>query len=115
MSGKASKYRYRMSIQKASLTRSAVGQQKESWSDSFSFWGGLERAYRGEEMLGGTRESKTLKVASVGYHYVTLRSRSDKTISTMDRVRHGTRIMDIMSIDRSSAEEIKLLCREIQP
>jgi head-tail adaptor len=116
MTRRASRYKRRMALQSFTETRTPSKQLIKVWSDEAPFWGRVEFAYKGEEIIGGVRDSEVTQVASVSQIWVYLRYRSDLLFSPVKRVRFGDRFLGIVTAYDASDErrEIRLLCMEVQ-
>lgn len=117
MSGKSSGYSNRMALQSYTETRDAAKQMVKTWSDEAALWAKIEFAYKGEEMLGGVRQSKTPVLASVSQVWLYTRYRTDVVFSPRKRIRFGTRYFEIISfyVTEGHGKEFKILCHEVQP
>lgn len=105
-----------MFIQTYTESRDEYRQVHREWFDTAPFWGLLEVAYKGQEMMGGQRDSQVPQQISLSQLWIFLRYRTDITISTTHRVRFGERYFDINAVydDHSRQETLKLLCTEVQ-
>ena len=117
MSGKTGQYSNRMRLQEYTETRSAAGQMKKSWVDLTSMWASIDVAYKGEEMMGGSRESETPKLGALGYFWIKTPYRTDVTFSSRYRIVFGSRIFNIViaTDTKSLHREWKILVTEVQP
>ncbi len=116
MSRRASQYNRRMHLQNYTTTRTPSKQLVKTWADEAPFWGRVEFAYKGEETLGGVRDSQVPQFVSISQVWIYLRYRTDVQFLASKRIRYGTRLFDIISPYDASGDqrELKILCREVQ-
>lgn len=116
MSRRNSRYKDRFHLQDSTTTRSASKQQVKTWADEAAFWGRMDFAYKGEETIGGIRDSEVPQMVSIGQVWIELRYRSDITFSPQKRIRYGSRYFDIIAHydARGEHRKLRVLCREVQ-
>lgn len=115
MSRRTSRYNLLMYLQDYTLTRDAAKQNVKTWANLTEFWGKLDFAYKGEEILSGSRRNETPELASSSEVWISLRLRNDVTFSPRYRIVYEGRIFNIVSFYKSlQRREIRVLCREVQ-
>jgi SPP1 family predicted phage head-tail adaptor len=99
------KMREQITIQRATITHDAFGQETKSWEVHFFSWAQIED-------LSGSGSIPSQVVQSQASHRVTLWWRPDLKVT--DRVLWGDRILDIVHINDVDQRHIKyvLLCME---
>lgn len=116
MSKATSRYRTRMVLQNFTVTRDAVKQPVKTWFDEVEFWGEIDFAYKGEEMLGGHRESETPLLVSLSQVWIFTRYRRDVLFSPQKRIVADGRIFEIVAwYDATNRKRrLQILVQEVQ-
>lgn len=115
MSSSSSRLRYRLVLMDYTEERSGSKQKVKTWFDEASFWGQIDFAYKGEETIGGHRESEVPQLASVSQVWIYTRHRNDIRFEARKRIRYGSRIFQIVAVyDTPRMRRFRILAQEVQ-
>lgn len=93
-------FRTRIMVQKKLITHNSYNEQIESWKDSFDLWADVINTGGGEFYAAQKLNAMTTAV---------FRTRYVSSISTLDRIKYGNRIFEILFINDISEKHIELL------
>lgn len=87
----AGRLRHQVTIQQQTQTATAYGGYSETWTDVATVWAHIKPLYGRERWHGDQVESDVT-------HQITIRYRSDVTVSPQMRVLYGSRVFKIISV-----------------
>lgn len=93
-------FRTRIMVQKKFITYDSYNEPIESWKDSFVLWSDVINTGGGEFYAAQKLNAMTSAV---------FRTRYVSAISTLDRIRYGNRIFEILFINDVSEKHVELL------
>ena len=92
--------RTRIMVQKKSITYNSYNEPVETWKDSIELWSDVINTGGGEFYAAQKLNAQTTAV---------FRTRYVSSISSLDRIRYGNRIFEILFINDVSERHIELL------
>jgi len=92
--------RTRIMVQKKSITYNSYNEPVETWKDSIELWSDVINTGGGEFYAAQKLNAQTTAV---------FRTRYVSSISTLDRIRYGNRIFEILFINDVSEKHVELL------
>jgi len=93
-------FRTRVMVQKKSITYNSYNEPVEVWKDAFELWADVINTGGGEFYAAQKLNAQTTAV---------FRTRYVSSISSLDRIRYGNRIFEILFINDVSERHIELL------
>ena len=93
-------FRTRIMVQKKYLTYNSYNEPIETWKDSIELWADVINTGGGEFYAAQKLNAQTTAV---------FRTRYVSSISSLDRIRYGNRIFEILFINDVSERHIELL------
>lgn len=93
-------FRTRIMVQKKYLTYNSYNEPIETWKDSIELWSDVINTGGGEFYAAQKLNAQTTAV---------FRTRYVSSISSLDRIRYGNRIFEILFINDVSERHIELL------
>ena len=93
-------FRTRIMVQKKYLTYNSYNEPVETWKDSIELWSDVINTGGGEFYAAQKLNAQTTAV---------FRTRYVSSISTLDRIRYGNRIFEILFINDVSEKHVELL------
>ena len=93
-------FRTRVMVQKKSITYNSYNEPVETWKDSIELWSDVINTGGGEFYAAQKLNAQTTAV---------FRTRYVSSISSLDRIRYGNRIFEILFINDVSERHIELL------
>ena len=93
-------FRTRIMVQKKYLTYNSYNEPVEAWKDLFELWSDVINTGGGEFYAAQKLNAQTTAV---------FRTRYVSSISSLDRIRYGNRIFEILFINDVSERHIELL------
>jgi len=93
-------FRTRIMVQKKSITYNSYNEPIETWKDSIELWSDVINTGGGEFYAAQKLNAQTTAV---------FRTRYVSSISTVDRIKYGNRIFEILFINDVSEKHVELL------
>lgn len=93
-------FRTRIMVQKKYLTYNSYNEPIETWKDSIELWSDVINTGGGEFYAAQKLNAQTTAV---------FRTRYVSSISTVDRIKYGNRIFEILFINDVSEKHVELL------
>lgn len=93
-------FRTRIMVQKKYLTYNSYNEPIETWKDSIELWSDVINTGGGEFYAAQKLNAQTTAV---------FRTRYVSSISSLDRIRYGNRIFEILFINDVSEKHVELL------